>query len=321
VRRLLDVDGELYAVTPDALWQRAPDGAWRAVLEPRQEGLRDRNVSAAYVDSGGRLWVGYFDHGLDLLDGRRVVAHVEDDVLYCVNRIAGDADRDYVAVATANGLAFLDSAGKPRQILRREDGLMANHVTDIAFRPDGWAAATPAGLTLFDAAGMRGLYALHGLVNNHVYTVVARGETLLAGTLGGLSVLEGGVVRRSYTTANSPLKHNWISAVAEFRGDWLVGTYGAGVARLSDAGEWRVYEDMAGVELNPNALTVSPTRAYAGTLDRGLLVYSPEPDAWRFVTQGLPSANVTALAYGQGTLYVGTDNGLALIAEDSLSLQ
>jgi ligand-binding sensor domain-containing protein len=56
-------------------------------------------------------------------------------------------------------------------------------------------------------------------------------------------------------------------------------------------------------------------------LDRGLLVYSPELDAWSFVTQGLPSANITALAYAGGTLYVGTDNGLAQIAEESLSLQ
>jgi hypothetical protein len=37
--------------------------------------------------------------------------------------------------------------------------------------------------------------------------------------------------------------------------------------------------------------------------------------------QGLPSANVTALAYANGTLYVGTDNGLARIAEEGLSLQ
>ena len=29
VRRLLELDGELYAVTPDALWQRSADGAWQ----------------------------------------------------------------------------------------------------------------------------------------------------------------------------------------------------------------------------------------------------------------------------------------------------
>jgi len=321
VRRLVELDGEIYALTPDALWRREPDGAWRLAVEASADTLRDRNVSALHVDDRGRLWVGYFDRGLDILHGARLETHVEDDTLYCVNRIVADPQRDLTAVAAANGLAFLDAAGRPRQVLKRADGLMADHVTDIVFRDDGWVAAAPSGLTFLDAAGLRGLYALHGLVNNHVYTLAARGETLLAGTLGGLSVLESGVVRRSYTTANSPLGHNWISALADFRGDWYVGTYGAGVAKLSAAGEWSVFQSMAGVEINPNALAASADHVYAGTLDAGLLVYSPESARWVTVTQGLPSANITALTYAGGTLYAGTDNGLARIAEKSLSFK
>lgn len=320
VRRLVELEGDLYAVTPSALWQRAPDGSWSVAVAPAGL-LRDRNVSALHVGEDGRLWVGYFDRGLDVLDGSGPAAAVEDDVVYCVNRIVEDPERGYIAVATANGLVFLDAAGRPRQTLRRADGLMADHVTDIVFRPGGWIAAAPSGLTFFDAAGLRGLYALHGLVNNHVYALAARGETLLAGTLGGLSVLEGGIVRRSYTTANSPLGHNWISALAGFRNDWYVGTYGAGVARLTNEGEWRLFEEMDGVEINPNAMAISPGRLYAGTLDSGLLAYSPDLDTWKTVIQGLPSANVTAVTYAGGTLYVGTDNGLARIAEEGLSLQ
>jgi ligand-binding sensor domain-containing protein len=319
VRRLVDLDDELYALTPEAVWQREPDGAWRVAVEP-PKGLTDRNVSALHRDSSGRLWVGYFDRGLDLFDGENIETHVEDDVVYCVNRIVEDPDKGLLAVATANGLVFLDSAGRPRQTLRRADGLMADHVTDLVFRNEGWVAANPTGLTFFDAAGLRGLYALHGLVNNHVYTLAARGETLLAGTLGGLSVLEGGVVRQSFTTANSPLGHNWIAGLADFRGDWFIGTYGAGVAKLSSDGTWRSFDDMAGVEINPNAMAISAEHVYAGTLDRGLLVYFPEREQWQTVTQGLPSANITALAYSGGTLYVGTDNGLARIAEESISL-
>ena len=320
VRKILELDGELYAVTPEALWQRSADGSWQVAIEPPAL-LRDRNISALHVDRSGQVWVGYFDQGLDLVSGDSVTARVDDDVVFCVNRIVQDEKRDLIAVATANGLAFLDAAGTVRQTLRRADGLMADHVTDIVFRADGWVASSPAGLTFFDAAGLRGLYALHGLVNNHVYTLAARGETLVAGTLGGLSILEAGVVRKSFTTANSPLGHNWISALVGFRNDWFVGTYGAGVARLTADGDWRSFDAMQGVEINPNAIAVSAGRLYAGTLDRGLLVYSPESEQWNTVVQGLPSANVTALAYVNGTLYVGTDNGLARIAEEGLSLQ
>ena len=83
--------------------------------------------------------------------------------------------------------------------------------------------ATPAGLTFIDREGSRSLYAFHGLVNNHVYALGAAGTEVLAGTLGGVSMLDNGVVHASYTTANSALTHNWITAVARVDDEWFVG--------------------------------------------------------------------------------------------------
>jgi ligand-binding sensor domain-containing protein len=39
---------------------------------------------------------------------------------------------------------------------------------------------------------------------------------------------------------------------------------------------------------------------------------------WQFVSQGLPSLNVTALDARNGRLYIGTDNGLVRIPENEL---
>ena len=39
---------------------------------------------------------------------------------------------------------------------------------------------------------------------------------------------------------------------------------------------------------------------------------------WHFSTDGLPSLNVTALAAGSGSIYVGTDNGLVRAVEQNL---
>ena len=174
-------------------------------------------------------------------------------------------------------------------------------------------------MTFLEPGGVRSLNAFHGLVNNHVYALAARGPRLLAGALGGLSVIEGGAVQTSHTTANSALRHNWINAIVELRGDWYVGTYGAGVARLNDQGEWTLFAGMEGVEINPGAMTVGAERLYAGTLDRGLLTYDPSRARWRFVTDGLPSLNITALEAHRGTLWVGTENGLVKVAEEALS--
>ena len=54
--------------------------------------LADRNVSALSVDGMGQLWIGYFDHGLDIVDpGFTRARHIEDQHLFCVNRIVHGA--------------------------------------------------------------------------------------------------------------------------------------------------------------------------------------------------------------------------------------
>jgi ligand-binding sensor domain-containing protein len=56
----------------------------------------------------------------------------------------------------------------------------------------------------------------------------------------------------------------------------------------------------------------------AGTLAGGLLVYDRSSERWTEVRDGLPSANVTALAEHNGWIYVGTDNGLVRFSEGEL---
>jgi outer membrane protein assembly factor BamB len=170
-----------------------------------------------------------------------------------------------------------------------------------------------------DRAGVRSLYAFHGLVNNHVYTVATRGAETLAGTLGGLSVLDGDTVRASFTTANSRLKHNWITGLVRVGDEWFAGTYGAGVLRLDASGEWHSFPDLKpGLVVNPNAMAVSGGRVYAGSLDHGLFLFDRASGRWTNTAAGLPSRNVTALTADGGYLYVGTDNGLVRIAQGAL---
>ena len=58
----------------------------------------------------GRLWIGYFDRGLQILARAAGTASLEDDHLFCVNRIAHDSARGVSAVATANGLVMFDAS-------------------------------------------------------------------------------------------------------------------------------------------------------------------------------------------------------------------
>lgn len=321
VQQFLGTEGGVYVLTRSAMFNLPTHGfAPRAVLKPRAAVLTDRNISALAEDKNGQLWVGYFDRGLDVLRGEsRPVIHVEDEHVFCVNRIWPDEKSGTVAVATANGLVRMGTAGNEQQVLTRADGLIADDVTDVVPYREGLAIATPAGLTFLDANGARSMYAFNGLVNNHVYALGISGDDLMVGTLGGLSVIGKEEVRVNYTAGGSGLKQNWITAVVPVGDEWMVGTYGSGVIGLDRAGRFHGFETAtAAIEINFNAMLVTAEYVLAGTLGNGLYVYDRGESRWTAIHEGLPSQNVTALAEGGGYFYVGTDNGLVRILEQKL---
>jgi ligand-binding sensor domain-containing protein len=322
VRQFFASGDAVFAVARNGLYRMNPRAfGGQRVLETGSTVLTDRNVSALAADSTGRLWVGYFNRGLDLLSADGRVTHIEDEHVFCVNRILPDAKTGTIDVATANGLVRFDDSGGEQQVLTRADGLIADHVTDVAAYRDGLALATPAGLTFLDASGARSMYAFHGLVNNHVYALGVSGDELMAGTLGGLSVLNQGDITANYTTTSSNLKHNWITAVVPVGSEWMVGTYGAGILGFDRSGHFRSFEVASGqFEVNPNAMLVTPSYVLAGTLGQGLYLYDRQSARWSAIRHGLPSSNVTALAAANGYIYVGTDNGLVRIPEQKLHL-
>lgn len=321
VRQIFASGDSVYVLTRKELFRMNSRGfGLQQVLQPGPAVLSDRNISALAADSSGRLWVGYFDRGLDLVrPDSGPTTHVENEHVFCVNRIWPDAKTGTIAVATANGLVRFAASGSQQQVLTRSDGLIADHVTDVVPYREGLAIATPAGLTFLDASGARSMYAFHGLVNNHIYALGVSGDELMVGTLGGLSVIGNGEVRVNYTSGASGLKHNWITAVVPMGDEWLVGTYGAGVMGLDRSGHFRSFEKATGdMVVNPNAMLVTPRHVLAGTLGNGLYVFDRETQRWTTVNDGLPSANVTALAESNGYIYVGTDNGLVRIQEQKL---
>jgi len=126
-------------------------------------------------------------------------------------------------------------------------------------------------------------------------------------------------VTASYTTANSALKMNWITAIVPVGNEFFAGTYGRSVMKLDANGRWSGFEDfLPGAEINPGAMLATDRAVYAGTLRQGLAIYSRTSGRWNLTERGLPSQNVTALAARQGMIYVGTDNGLVRASEARL---
>jgi len=107
--------------------------------------------------------------------------------------------------------------------------------------------------------------------------------------------------------------------VARVGDEWYAGTYGAGVMRLDAAGQWHTFPEFRdNIAVNPNAMTVEHGMVYVGTLGQGLWIDNLATGRWTNTTAGLPSANVTAIAAGNGSVFVGTDNGLVRYGEGDL---
>jgi ligand-binding sensor domain-containing protein len=324
VERFFESGGELFGVGAEGLLRRSA-GGWTRMLGAGGEGLADADVSALQFGADGRLWVGYFDRGLDVLDVESGQAqHVEDDHVFCVNRIVADARRGTVDVATANGLVLFDAErARPveKQVLGRKDGLISDQVTDVAFSGSGMAVATPAGMTLMGPGGAQSLYSFEGLANNHVYALAADGssDVVMAGTLAGISMVDEAVVRRNVTLRNSGLKRNWITAIAKVGAGWFVGTYGGGVVAMDARGVVTAMDGAGmGAVVNPNAMLVTGSHVLVGTLDGGMLVFDRRTQRWSTVREGLPSRDVTAFAERSGEVYVGTAEGVVRVAEEEL---
>ena len=108
----------VYALTRGGLYRMTGRGfGWQAVLQPGAAVLSDRNISALAADGQGRLWIGYFDRGLDMLQADHTHAiHVENDHVFCVNRIVPNLKDGTIDVATANGLVRFGASLNQEQV-------------------------------------------------------------------------------------------------------------------------------------------------------------------------------------------------------------
>lgn len=316
------IGAALVAIEPHAVLDLS---ARQPLVTATANTLESSHITALHADSRGRLWIGYFDRGIDSIPESGTPVHLEDDTLFCINRIKENPRDGSILIATANGLAVFDVSGKLRQVLTRETGLISSNVTDVLFPEDpsaepALAVATPAGLSFIDHGSISSIYAFHGLVNNHVFTLANMNGALYAGTLGGVSIVRRGLVQASFNTANSPLHQNWITASAVFGGHLYLGTYGSGVIRFDGDAVIESFPAFTGrrFEINLNALLATDRALYAGTAGQGLAILHANDTRWQFVSEGLPSLNVTALEARKGRLYIGTDNGLVRIPENNL---
>ncbi|HSE98957.1 MAG TPA: two-component regulator propeller domain-containing protein [Blastocatellia bacterium] len=327
-------DGSLWALTTEGAFAR-DEGSSGPAFERVAASLAGQGIlSAGHItslalDPRGNLWVGYFNRGIDVIatGTNERLSHMEDERVREVNYVRFDPVEDRVLIATSRGLVEIDGRLKQTVLTRERNGIVNDSIAHVTLtnaaarsavtalsRDRALVLATAGGLTEVYGGRARSITAFHGLASNHLYSSAAVGSRLFAGSLAGLVELEGLRVTRVYKTSNSRLSHDWVSALQEVDGTLFIGTNGGGIDALLPSGEWVSFVDQLGkLEVNQNAMHYDGERLYAGTTDRGLLVYNTRDRRWSEISAGLPSRNVTAIASDDRFIYAGTLNGLIRI--------
>ena len=333
-------EGKIWALTREGAFARDELASGPAFESVAGSLVGERVLTAGHItslamDGTGRMWVAYFDRGIDLIapETSERLAHIEDDRVREINNLAFDRSEDRMLAATSRGLVMFGN-GLKQTVMTREQGLIHDSIAHVSLanidspllastggpppldrmRGRTMVLATAGGLTEVLGGRARSITAFHGLASNHLYSSASVGSRLFVGSLAGLAEIEGLRVVRTYKTSNSRLSHDWVTALAEADGTLYVGTNGGGVDALLPTGEWTDFAvELGKFEVNQNAMCYDGERLYVGTSDRGLLVYNTRDRKWTRVSAGLASQNVTAITSDERFLYVGTLNGLVRI--------
>jgi hypothetical protein len=259
---------------------------------------------------GGRLFAGTFDRGLFASDDGLHFAAVPG-VPPFVNALAETGGA--VFVGTARGLFVLDADGADAAGARPVPGLTV-HVNALAAGPAGaLAVGTAQGAYLLERGQVRRLGEAEGLPGRQVWGVAFGADgALWVGTVDGLARFAEGAPVEVFTQASGHLPHDWVTALLPEGDDLLVGTYDAGVVRLSPdrvtASGWRATPALPGAWVNPMGLARLGRDVVVATLGGGAATLRAPARA-----SLLPAAldDVTAaLATPDGEWWFATRGGL-----------
>jgi len=314
VNAISAADGATCVGTRAGAWVKRGPAAPRRV---RPAGPPSNDVSAL-ATHGGRLYVGTFDGGLAALEGGRWQQVRGVDRRIDALAIQRTGATTTLWVGTPRGL-FRLRGGSVRRF-GTADGLRHQHVHALAVLRDGaLLAGTARGVVIVRGDRVEPITVKQGLPVASVWAAIEDREGgLWLGTSRGLYHWSRALRRYTrYSVSGGHLKDDWVTALTLHNGAIYVGTYNAGVSRLTRGadGAW-TGAHLGGGWVNFAGLRVLGQTLYAACMS-GLYRLSLETKdgaaTMARVPLAAPGRDVTAVTPApQGKLWVASRRGLAL---------
>lgn len=292
------VDGALWFATDGGLVRRDAEGRTRVF--GARDGLMSGPITVLAVADPAHLWVGNA-HGLAYgnADGFHFVADVSGVAAIAVE------SRDAAYAVCIN-----------RDVVRVTSTL--THETIVQVRGAPYSAAvfagqlhvgTSHGLYAWDGSVMQVVRSRARLLRQPVFALAAEGDVLRVATAGQIfNVLRRGPPVSSAATVEAVRDARAVAIDSD--GHTLFGTWGSGAYRLARDGTTSALPGTEGTRVQSISTYQEggATHIVVGHTKGALL------DGRAVITPRLPSANISALASRDGSLYVGTfADGLAVI--------
>jgi signal transduction histidine kinase/ligand-binding sensor domain-containing protein len=314
-----DRDGNLWAGTDGGL-ARLEDG--RFVSSPLASSNERDWVRCIYEDTEGNLWVG-MNSGLNRL---------RNDLFSMYGKAEGlPSDEPTTVYQDHRGriwVGFHDGGlvqlvdGKPARVYTQKDGLPSNEIFSIRENRDGdlLIAARGGPSRLHDG------YFVNPVMRDPLNRRVAfdyledRSGRLWVASPNGVSELEG---NRPHTVipGGSQLNNDAVVLCETRDGSLWAGTLGAGLWRLDDKGELRLFTVADGLSSNQIRSLVEGTDGtlWIGTFGGGLDALRNGRFFHVTARDGLLSDNVSHIDDdGQGTLWLSTTRGICRIRKQDI---
>jgi ligand-binding sensor domain-containing protein len=272
-------------------------------------GLPENDVTAVVKDRD-RVWVGTYDHGVAVLDhgGWRRIAGVDGRV----NALAVDRSAR-LWVGTARGLSVIED-DRATRTYGGGGVLPSTSVHAVTALASGAVlVGTERGAAIVSGGTVTRIDEKQGMPLRAVWAVAeAPGGALLLGTSSGLYAGTPGGAWTRASIATGHLKDDWVTSLLVIGHDVFVGTYNAGVTRLSIEGTALAFgEHLGGGYINPAGLAAENGTLYAATME-GLLARPTASGSWRTLSGASTGKDVTGVVASGSDLWVASRRGLVL---------